>query len=98
MTKRTVRPKGKRRRGYAPRRKVCHFCAGKIGDVDYKEVSRLQPFLSNTWKIEKRRKKGTCARHERSLARAVKRARHLALLPYAPSHSAGMAAKPESSG
>lgn len=69
---------------YFPRRKVCHFCVDKIQYVDYKDVPRLRRYLSEWMKIESRRKSGTCARHQRMLSTAVKRARHLALLPFTP--------------
>ena len=54
--------------------------------IDYKEVNRLRRYLSERAKIEPRRKTGTCAGHQRELAVALKRARHVALLPYAPQH------------
>ena len=68
------------------RRKVCSFCADKTVQIDYKEVNRLRRFLSERAKIEPRRKTGTCAQHQRELSAALKRARHVALLPYAPQH------------
>ena len=68
------------------RRKVCAFCADKTVSIDYKEVNRLRRYLSERAKIEPRRKTGTCAGHQRELAVALKRARHVALLPYAPQH------------
>src|SRR4029079_5703442 len=68
------------------RRKVCAFCADKTVQIDYKEVNRLRRYLSERAKIEPRRKTGTCAAHQRELAVALKRARHVALLPYAPTH------------
>jgi len=68
------------------RRKVCAFCSDKAGHIDYKEVNRLRRYLSERAKIEPRRKTGTCARHQRELSVALKRARHVALLPYAPQH------------
>ncbi|HEY3073520.1 MAG TPA: 30S ribosomal protein S18 [Candidatus Limnocylindrales bacterium] len=68
------------------RRKVCAFCADKTVSIDYKEVNRLRRYLSERAKIEPRRKTGTCANHQRELAVALKRARHVALLPYAPQH------------
>ncbi|HYU48520.1 MAG TPA: 30S ribosomal protein S18 [Candidatus Limnocylindria bacterium] len=68
------------------RRKVCAFCADKTVLIDYKEVNRLRRYLSERAKIEPRRKTGTCARHQRELAVALKRARLVALLPYAPQH------------
>ena len=68
------------------RRKVCAFCADKTVLIDYKEVNRLRRYLSERAKIEPRRKTGTCARHQRMLTVALKRARHVALLPVAPQH------------
>ena len=67
---------------FGPRRKVCGFCADNIEEVDYKDISRLRRHLSERGKIEPRRKLGTCARHQRSLTVAIKRARHVALLPF----------------
>jgi small subunit ribosomal protein S18 len=71
---------------YTPRRKVCTWCADKIPVVDYKDVGRLRRYLSERGKIEPRRKTGTCARHQRALATAIKRARHVALLPFTGEH------------
>jgi small subunit ribosomal protein S18 len=68
------------------RRKVCSFCADKTTQIDYKEVNRLRRYLSERAKIEPRRKTGTCAQHQRELSVALKRARHVSLLPYAPQH------------
>jgi len=65
-----------------PRKKVCAFCADKVHDIDYKDVPRLRRYISERAKIVPRRVTGTCARHQRQLTIAVKRARHLALLPY----------------
>ena len=64
------------------RRKVCAFCVDKIAQIDYKDVPRLRRFLSERGKIIPRRVTGTCARHQRQLTTAIKRARHLAFLPY----------------
>ncbi|HHV92992.1 MAG TPA: 30S ribosomal protein S18 [Firmicutes bacterium] len=71
-----------RRRGRKGRRKVCSFCVDKIDHVDYKEVSRLRRYLSERGKILPRRINGNCARHQRQLTVAIKRARQVALLPY----------------
>lgn len=79
------------RRRYVPRRKVCAFCVEKIDLIDYKDVGRLRRYLSNRFKIDPRRKTGTCARHQRALSRAIKRARILALLPLSPDHGRLMA-------
>lgn len=65
-----------------PHRKVCAFCVEKIEDIDYKEVARLRRYISERGKILPRRVTGTCARHQRRLTVALKRARHIALLPY----------------
>ncbi len=67
---------------FGGRRKVCVFCADNIDEVDYKDVARLRRHLSERAKIEPRRKMGTCAKHQRSLTVAIKRARHVALLPF----------------
>ena len=74
-------------RKFTPRRKVCAVCVDKIKEVDYKDLSRLRRFLSERGKIEPRRKTGTCARHQRALTVALKRARHMALLPFIGPHS-----------
>jgi small subunit ribosomal protein S18 len=77
------RPRGRRGGGrYVPRRKVCMFCVDRIDVVDYKDIARLRRHISERGKIEPRRKIGTCARHQRSLTVAIKRARHVALLPF----------------
>lgn len=73
------RPRGRRRR-------VCIMCADKIKVVDYKNVSFLRRFVSDRGRIETRRRTSACAKHQRALARAIKRARHLALLPYTAEH------------
>lgn len=64
------------------RRKVCAFCADKIEHVDYKDAGRLRKYMSDRGKILPRRMTGTCAHHQRQLTEAIKRARHIALLPY----------------
>jgi small subunit ribosomal protein S18 len=71
---------------YAPKRKVCVFCADKSAVINYKNPDKLRSFISDRAKIVPRRRTGTCARHQRRLAVAIKRARHLALLPYVPGH------------
>ncbi len=72
-------------RNYTPRPIVCPFCAKKV-NIDYKDASMLSQYISGRGKIESRRRTRACAKHQRRLARAIKRARSLALLPYAPSH------------
>lgn len=81
------RPRGGRRFGggggrFGSRRKVCQFCMDGIKDVDYKDLPRLRRYVSERGKIEPRRKTGTCAKHQRSLTTAIKRSRHVALLPF----------------
>ena len=71
---------------YAPRRKVCTFCSDHIEATGFKDPTKLRRFISDRGKIEPRRTTGTCARHQRALAVAIKRARHLALLPYVAEH------------
>jgi len=71
---------------YVPRRKHCSFCVDKAETIDYKDSSKLRRYISDRGKIEPRRRTGTCAKHQRALAVAIKRARHLALLPYVPAH------------
>jgi len=68
------------------RRKVCPFCAGKAELVDYKNPAKLRPFISDRGNMSPRRKTGVCAKHQRIVATAVKRARYLALIPYVPAH------------
>ena len=64
------------------RRKVCQFCAARVEEIDYKDVARLTKCISERAKILPRRVTGTCAKHQRSLTTAIKRARQVALLPY----------------
>ena len=65
-----------------PRKKVCHFCADHVEAIDYKDVARLRKYVSERAKILPRRTTGTCAKHQRELTTAIKRARQIALLPY----------------
>lgn len=74
-------PKPAKRRRFG-RRKICKFCAEKVDLVDYKDVRRLKNFITERGKIVPRRISGNCARHQRQLTTAVKRARVVALLPY----------------
>jgi len=76
------RPRGRGRF----RRRVCTFCKDKIPGADYKDFNFLRRFVSDRGRIESRRKSGACAKHQRSVARAIKRARHLALIPYTADH------------
>ena len=70
-----------RRGGRKGRRKVCSFCVDKVETIDYKDVPRLRKFISDRSKILPRRVTGNCAAHQRALTTAIKRARHVAMLP-----------------
>ncbi len=65
-----------------PKKKVCLFCVEHIDDIDYKDVARLRRFVTEKGKILPRRMSGVCAKHQRTLAVAIKRARVMGLLPY----------------
>ena len=66
-----------------PKRKVCAFCVDKVTDIDYKDIAKLRRYVSERGKIVPRRVSGNCAKHQRQLTTAVKRARQIAILPYA---------------
>ncbi len=74
------------RRSFGARRRGCEFCIEKIEQPDYKDVPMLRRYITDRGKLEPRRKAGTCAKHQRSVATAVKRARQIALLPYTSEH------------
>ena len=80
------RRSGPGRGRFRSRRKVCAFCLEKTKRIDYKDIATLRRFLTDRGKIKSRRKTGTCAKHQRRLAVAVKRARLLALLPFTAEH------------
>lgn len=65
-----------------PRRKVCVFCQEKTTEIDYKDINKLKKFVAESGKIIPRRMSGTCAKHQRELSTAIKRARVAALLPF----------------
>ncbi len=75
------RGKKKRRRAF-PRRKVCRFCADKKAKVDYRDPNTLKFFITERGKIIPRRISGNCAYHQRKVAKAIKQARQIALMPY----------------
>lgn len=77
--RRTGRPRG---RGRARPVRQCAFCVSKTAVVDYKQVDVLRPYITEQGKIRPRRQTRLCAKHQRKVARAIKRARHLALLPF----------------
>lgn len=64
------------------KKKICGFCVDKVTDIDYKEIAKLKKYVSERGKILPRRISGNCAKHQRQMTNAVKRARHIALLPY----------------
>lgn len=74
--------KNERAHARKPRRKICHFCADRVEFIDYKDIARLRKFVSERAKILPRRATGTCAKHQRELTSAIKRARQVALIPY----------------
>ena len=79
-------PGGPRRGGkrqYFRKKKVCRFCVERVDFIDYKKAEMLQPFVQERGKILPRRMTGTCSRHQRWLGEAIKRARNIALLPFA---------------
>ena len=78
--------RGRGRGKYTPKRKVCYFCKNKGETIDYKAPDKLRGYITDRAKIASRRRTGTCAKHQRVLALAIKRARCLALLPYVPEH------------
>ena len=73
-----------KRRTIRRRKKVCVFCAKENNQIDYKDVAKLRKYVSERGKILPRRITGNCAKHQRALTVAIKRARHLALMPYVP--------------
>lgn len=72
----------KRDRGRRPRKRVCAFCVDKVEGIDYKEGGKLRKYVTERGKILPRRISGNCAKHQRQLTVAIKRARHMALLPF----------------
>ena len=77
----TADPAMKRKGNMRRRKKVCVFC-GKDNEIDYKDTAKLKRYVSESGKILPRRITGTCAKHQRALTAAIKRARHVALMPY----------------
>jgi small subunit ribosomal protein S18 len=75
--------------GFRPRRAVCSFCVDRVQHIDYKDVKVLESYIDTYGKIRAARKTGACAKHQRRLAVAIKRARHLALLPFSTARRRG---------
>ena len=80
MVKRKRQVKRPKRRFF--KKRVCMFCTEKVEEIDYKDVARLSRFITERGKMSSRRGSGVCARHQRKLACAIKRARYIALLPF----------------
>ncbi|MCJ7535193.1 MAG: 30S ribosomal protein S18 [Anaerolineales bacterium] len=78
---RRSRPHNEERRYYS-RPRVCQFCTDPNSKIDYKQVDILRRLITEEGKIRPRRQTGTCAKHQRQLAKAIKRSRHVALLPF----------------
>jgi len=72
----------RRDRGRKPKKKICSYCVDKIESVDYKQYEKLKRFVTERGKVLPRRISGNCARHQRQLTRAIKKARIMALLPF----------------
>ena len=72
----------RRDRGRRPRKNVCSFCVDKVDSIDYKDVAKLHRFITERGKILPRRISGNCAKHQRQVTVAIKRARNIALLPF----------------
>ncbi|MDL2281431.1 30S ribosomal protein S18, partial [Selenomonadales bacterium OttesenSCG-928-I06] len=72
----------KRDKGRKPKKKICAFCVDKIIDIDYKDAGKLKRYTTERGKILPRRISGNCAKHQRQLTLAIKRARNIALLPF----------------
>ena len=72
----------RRQRNRRPKRRGCAFCADKVDTIDYKDVFKLRKYITERGKILPRRISGNCAKHQRQVTTAIKRARHIALLPY----------------
>ncbi len=86
--------RGRGRGRFVPRRKVCSFCVEKVQIIDYKDIARMRRYISDRYRMEPRRKTGVCARHQRNLSTAIKRARHIALVPFTPAHVKGNTPSP----
>ena len=72
----------KRDRSRRPRKKVCSFCVDRVEQIDYKDVAKLRRYITERGKILPRRISGNCAKHQRQVTVAIKRARNIALLPF----------------
>jgi len=83
FTKTKTRTLGKKRdTGLVPRKRFCRFCVDKVTSIDYKDTKRLENFITERGKIVSSRFSGNCAKHQRRIAEAIKKARFISLLPY----------------
>ncbi len=82
FTKAKDRKSKKKRSGLIVRKKFCRFCTNKVKSIDYKEIKKLESFITERGKIVSRRFSGNCAKHQRRVTEAIKKARFLSLLPY----------------
>ena len=91
-------PMGSKGGRFFARRRVCHFCVDKVVEIDYKDMPKLSRYVSDRGRIQPRRRTGVCARHQRMLSSAIKRARQMALLPFTLEHikESGMSFGPPS--
>ena len=71
-----------RTQNYNPQPKKCYFCKNKVTEIDYKDAATLAKYLNRWNKIESKNRNGNCTKHQRGMTRAIKQARHLALLPF----------------
>lgn len=89
MPRRQEREPRKKRPFKFRRKKKCNFCVNRIDSIEYKDAALLRQYITNRGRIKPRRKTGVCAKHQRRLALAIKRARHIALLPYTIDYARG---------
>ncbi|MFP3897051.1 MAG: 30S ribosomal protein S18 [Anaerolineales bacterium] len=84
-------PRGRPRQERSTRhnRRFCEFCAEEIEHIDYKDIDLIRKYVTESGRILGRGRTGACAKHQRMLTRAIKRARHLAMLPYTAGHARG---------
>lgn len=82
MEAKVVEERAPRRYKRPARRKVCNFCVDKAKEIDYKDTAKFRKYTTEKGKIVPRRQTGTCARHQRMVTNAIKRARYMALIPY----------------
>jgi small subunit ribosomal protein S18 len=82
MARKSSKDNGKKKKKKVPKKKLCYFCTEHLVAIDYKDEDLLRRFMTERGKISPRRNTGTCAKHQRLLATSVKRARHVAMVPF----------------